>query len=241
MFRYNDRALIIGSTGSGKSELINLYFAGMRTQRLLVDTKDEFQIAGVEPATDVGDLDWSERTLHYRAGPTAGPDEFDQLFERCYHRRNLVVAIHELGDICEFQPNRTPRWFNAYLSKGRARGNGLLAGTQRPVQIPTRARSESDHVYMVGERLLIPSDHQAVAEAMAQEPRDLARLIDRVQAKLGGEPDPQGRTHAYLGFERSRRELKAYPPIPDTHRRVIDVGRALEIDQRGAAKAPTIG
>lgn len=233
MVSYHDRALAIGSTGSGKSELINLVFAGVRCQRVLVDTKDEFAIEGIEPVHDVGSIDWSERTIHYRASATAGVDEFDALFAALYSRRNLVVAVHELGDVCEFSPNRTPRWFNAYLSKGRAKGLGLLAGTQRPVQIPTRARSESDHVFMVGERLLIPADHDAVAVAMGQEPRQLGRLIDQVQAQLGGAPDPQGRTHAYLAFTRARRQLIACPPIPPEHRAAIDVGRALELDRDG--------
>jgi energy-coupling factor transporter ATP-binding protein EcfA2 len=230
MVRYNDRALIIGATGSGKSELINLLLAGTRCQRVLIDTKDEFALPGVEPVSDAAAIDWQQRTVHYRPPPTAGVDAFDELFRRLYARRNVVVAVHELGDVCEFQPNRTPAWFNAYLSKGRARGLGMLAGTQRPVQIPTRARSESDHVFMVGERLLIADDHKAVADAMGQNPRELAELIDRTQERLGGEPDDQGRTHAFVGFTRAQRKLTAYPPIPPEHRRVIDVERTLAID-----------
>ena len=47
--RFNDRVLALGSTGSGKSELLNVLFSRMRggAQRLLVDTKREFAIEGV--------------------------------------------------------------------------------------------------------------------------------------------------------------------------------------------------
>jgi hypothetical protein len=239
-FRYSERLLAIGSTGSGKSELINLAFAGVRCQRLLVDTKDEFALDGVEPASDVDGLDWTQRTVHYQPPATAGPDDFDRLFRAAYMRRGpLVVAVHELGDICSFQPGRTPPWFDAYVSKGRARGKGLLGGTQRPVAIPKRALTESDHVFMVGERLLYPPDHQAVAEAMGRNPRELAQLIDRAQLQLGGQPDPQGRTHAMIGFNRARRSVEAYPPIPEQHRRAIDVGRTLALD--GGESAHTEG
>jgi hypothetical protein len=231
MVRFNDRALFVGSTGSGKSELINWLFAGMRCQRLLLDSKDEFAVPGVDPVRDVDAIDWSQRTVHFATAPTAGPDDYDAVFRACYHRHNLVVAVHELADVCDFTPNRTPRWFNAYVSKGRARGLGLLAGTQRPVQIPVRARTENEHVFMVGEQLM-GDDHAAVASAMGQSPRELAQLVDNVQAQLGGEPDEQGRRHAYLWFQRARRQIVACPPLPAEHRRAIagDVGRTLSID-----------
>jgi hypothetical protein len=239
---YNDRALLIGSTGSGKSELLNWLFAGVRCQRLLLDSKDEFRVrdehgAEVEPVDEVDAIDWTERTVHFKTSPIADVDEFDALFERCFARRNLVVVVHELADVCAFSPNRTPRWFNAYLSKGRSRGLGLFAGTQRPVQIPVRARTENQHVFMVGERLLDADDHRAVAQAMGQPPRELAELIDRVQDKLGGEPDAHGRTHAYLWFQRASRRIIACPPLPAEHRRAI--GRLIErtetVDAKGSA------
>lgn len=229
--RFNDRALFLGSTGSGKSEVINWLFAGLQCQRVLIDTKPEFEIAGVEPVHDVGEIDWKQRTIHYVTSPIADPAEFDELFRVLYGRRNLVTCVHELADVCDFQPNKTPKWFNAYLSKGRGRGLGLYMGSQRPVGVPVRARSENEHVFMIGERFMVPDDHKTVADAMGREARGLAQLIDNTQTELGGAPDPQGRTHAYLWFERGRRQVIACPPLPDAHRRAIDVGRTLEVDR----------
>jgi energy-coupling factor transporter ATP-binding protein EcfA2 len=227
--RFNDRVLVLGSTGSGKSELLNYLASGLRCQRLLLDTKHEFALPGVEPVSDPGEIDWSQPLVHYRDA-TGEVAEFGELFGACFRRSNLVVIVHELGDVCEFQPNKTPREVNQYLSKGRTRGLGFYAGSQRPFTIPVRARGESDHVFMVGERFMLRQDHDAVAEAMGQDRDELARLVDRVQAQLGGEPDPQGRTHAYVWFQRHARQVLAAPPLPDEHRKAITIGRTLGVD-----------
>lgn len=226
MVHFNDRALVLGSVGSGKSEVLNYLATGLRCQWVLVDTKHEFAIPDVDPVTDTADIDWSKRVVHFR-DTTGEPEEFDELFEVCYRRSNLVVVVHELGDLCLYNANRTPRWVNTYLSKGRARGLGFYAGSQRPVSIPTRARTESEHVFMVGERFLTETDHAAVAEAMGQNRAELARLIDHTQRELGV-PDERGRTHAYLWFDRGHRQVKACRQLPPEHRRAIIVTRTLD-------------
>lgn len=248
--RFNDRVLVLGSTGSGKSEVLNYLLARLRNQRLVLDTKDEFAVPGVEPVRHVDSIDWeASRTVHFQTPPDARPSCatkdrpahcgrcYDCVFKAAYYRRNLTLCVHELGDVCDFNAGRTPRWFNAYISKGRARGNGLYMGSQRPMSVPTRALGESEHVFMVGERFLVPQDHQKVAEAMGQPAGELATLIDTVQAQLGGEPDRQGRTHAYLWFQRGRRRVVACPPLPPAHRASIDVGRVLEMDAGAVAPA----
>jgi energy-coupling factor transporter ATP-binding protein EcfA2 len=242
---YNDRVLVLGSTGSGKSEVLNYLAAGVACQRLILDTKDEFIVPGVEPVRRVDAIDWDQRTVHYRTDPEVVPacdakkgrcDRcFDCLFRAAYYQPDaLVIVVHELGDVCDFNAGKTPKFVNAYISKGRARRKGLWAGSQRPVTIPVRARGEAEHVFMVGERFLYPADHQAVADTMGQDPNRLETLIDSVQEQLGV-PDADGRTHAYLWFDRRRRQVIACPQLPDTHRRAIDVGRALEPSDAQAA------
>jgi energy-coupling factor transporter ATP-binding protein EcfA2 len=94
---HHDRVFIAGRTGSGKSELINVLFSGFACQRLLVDTKDEFDIPGVERVRDVAAIDWSEPIIHY-VDSSSQAGEFDELFEACLRRRHLVVAVHELAE-----------------------------------------------------------------------------------------------------------------------------------------------
>src|SRR4051812_32409210 len=134
MVAYNDRVLVLGSTGSGKSEVLNYLSAMLRCQRLLLDTKDEFVVPGVEPVSSVDAIDWSQRTVHVRPPATVHPTCtsktnpephcgrcFDCYFKAAYYAPNaLVVVVHELGDVCDYNAGRTPKWFNSYVSKGRA-------------------------------------------------------------------------------------------------------------------------
>ncbi len=47
--RFNDRTIILGRSGSGKSELANYIATKPRCQILLYDTKDEFTVPGITP------------------------------------------------------------------------------------------------------------------------------------------------------------------------------------------------
>src|SRR2546423_968712 len=163
-----DRTFVGGQSRSGKSELINVLLSLLRGQWLLVDTKPEFEIAGVEPARDPGEIDFGERVIHYVASATGGPDEIDEVFERCWKAPGRrTVGVHELGDACDFRAQRAGKWVNAYISKGGAHGKGFIGGSQRPVDIPVRALSEAQHVFYVVPRLVRNDDHKAMSEPMA--------------------------------------------------------------------------
>lgn len=213
--RYNDRAVLVGSTGSGKSELLNLLAMQPRCQRLLLDTKQEFSVAGVKPARSVTEIDWRQPLVHYvdRTGEVA---EFEELFAACFRRRHLVVICHELSDLCEYQAGRTPTSVNAYLSKGRAHGLGLLGGTQRPVNMPVRARTEVEHVFLFPPRLS-PQDHDSVADITGRPRDELGAILDQVHAELGD--------YSYLYWSRQSRELTAHPPLTANERAGIRIHR----------------
>jgi hypothetical protein len=75
---------------------------------------------------------------------------------------------------------------------------------------------------------------------MGQDPRELGPLIDDVQERLGGEPDEHGRTHAFLWFNRKRRQAVACPPLPPEHRAAIDIGRTLEPNSLQIGERPKV-
>jgi energy-coupling factor transporter ATP-binding protein EcfA2 len=218
VIRFNDRTLVIGKTGSGKSELINVLFSAMAggAQRVLVDTKREFAINGVTPI--VGDpeaIDWTQPVIHYVDGG-GGPAEMQRLFVACHARRRIVVAVHELGDICDFNAARTPPAFNEYVSKGRALGQGLIAGTQRPFEIPLRARSEADHVYVFTPRLLPDQDVKASAQALGMRHQDLPGALDELQETLG--------EHSFFCRDKGG-QVQAFAPLSENERAGIIVAR----------------
>jgi hypothetical protein len=152
--RFTDRVIIFGRSGSGKSELANHIATGPRCQRLLWDSKDEFTVPGVNPVYKPSEIQWDQPVIHL-IDDSCELDDVGRLFQMCWDRKigrtgyayGLVVIVHELGDLCLDQPQKTPRPVINYLKKGRAHGLGLIGASQRPRCIPTSARSEVQHVF----------------------------------------------------------------------------------------------
>jgi hypothetical protein len=216
--------------GSGKSVLIN-YIActGYRCQRLLVDTKDEFRVPDVEPVSDPDAIDWQQPFIHY-VDSSGDKREYDKLFRACMTRRQeafdgprtygLVVVVHELADLCGDSPGATPQWVNAYIRKGRAHGLGLLAGSQRPVNLPKIARTESQHVFAFAPGF-DPDDRPVVARCMGINEAELAQLLRQAWAL-----SPNGQ-HSYLWYDRRARTIAIRPPLPEHLRARVSI-RSLE-------------
>lgn len=219
MIDFNDRTLVLGYTGSGKSELLNAHFSTMRCQRVLVDTKDEWTIPGVEAVSDPEAIDWREPIVHF-VGRTGALEEIDGLFAAAYDHRPLVVCVHELGDLCDFVPSRTPPHVNAYLSKGRSHGLGLLGASQRPVEMPKRAKTEAQHVFAFTPRMS-PEDVETIARMMDASPRDLGRWLDECHENKG--------PYSFLWFDRRAREITRWPALPEHVRAKSAINRRGEV------------
>jgi hypothetical protein len=216
--RYNDRVFVGGRSRSGKSELINLFLSSLRGQWVLIDSKPEFAIPDVEPVRSADELDFSERIIHYVPSATAGPDEFDAVFERCYRAAgHRTVALHELGDACDYRAQKVGRWVNAYISKGGAKGKGFIGGSQRPVDIPVRAYSEAEHIFYVVPRLVRDSDHKTLAGPIPLSPDELGAELHATQAEHG--------LHSFLWWDSRARELTRWDPLPEDLRSRIIVQR----------------
>ena len=147
--RYHERAFFAGPTESGKSELLNFCLSGFRCQRLLWDSKGhEWTVPGVEPVSDPAAIDWAQPFIHY-VTTTTEVGEVDEVFSQAEKRPDLVVAVHELGDLCEYTTNKTPASVNRYLAQGGAKGRGFLGASQEPVDIPKRAKKEINHAFFM--------------------------------------------------------------------------------------------
>jgi hypothetical protein len=206
---YNDRTLVLGFTRSGKSELINHQFSSMRCQRLLIDTKDEWVVDGVERVASIEAIDWSAPIIH-NAPIDNDRDDFDRLFGLAYQRRHLVVCVHELADLCEFNSHATPPKVRTYLSKGGAHGLGLLGASQRPVEMPKRALTECQHVFVLVPRMTQP-DLEAIGQMIDRPASEVAQLIDQLHAEQGD--------HSFLWFNRWTRQLVFCKPLGEEMRR----------------------
>lgn len=226
--RYHERAFFAGPTESGKSELLNYVLSQFPCQKLLWDSKGhEFEVPGVEPVFDPAAIDWSQEWIHYVA-LTTEVAEVEEVFSQIMppgvviDHRDLVIAVHELGDLCEYETNRTPRSVNRVLAQGGAKGIGFLGGSQEPVDMPKRAKKEINHAFtmtppMSQEHLKEVSKfvgERATAKEMAEELR-------AVHAELGD--------HAFVHWPRGAlQEPTRWAPLPAEERAKIVVRRRVE-------------
>lgn len=228
--RWHDRVFVAGQSSSGKSELLNLFFTQIRTQKVLLDTKGEFAIDGVTAVHQADQIDWEQPVIHFE-DLSGELEEYDKL---CYDiigrkRRNVVICCHELGDLCHDQPNRTPTWVRQAIRKGNVFGDGWLSGSQRPVGMPRQARTEAQHVIQMVPAL-DPEDHVIVAKMMGLSDYDLRQLLDQA---AGLSPTGQYSWVWYDKRERlasaGQRGLTIMPPLPENLRAQIIVSRTANV------------
>lgn len=204
---YNDRVLVLGQTGSGKSELLNHLFTALKCQRVLLDTKGgEWAVPGVEPARAVEEIDWTQPIIHFIT-QTDDPMEVDGIFEVARRRRHLSICVHEMCDLCNYSAQKTPPNVSAYLSKGRAHGLGLMGGSQRPVEMPVRGRSEVQHVFIVVPRLGREDVNAEAGLGIGIGAKELGALVDQVDAEHG--------EHSFIWFRKGARGYTVCKPLPE--------------------------
>jgi hypothetical protein len=159
----NDRILLAGKTGSGKT-----YFAAhlLRpvTRLVVVDPKATL---GSWPLQEPRGFDWSNfgrgKPGRYRILPPITDDPegwYEQLFEQLYGYGNLVLYIDEAYAVVP--PGARPgKWLSAMYTRGRERGIGVWAATQRPAWIPLFLMSEAD--WLIVFRLNLELDRRRMA------------------------------------------------------------------------------
>lgn len=216
--RFNDRAMVLGYTGSGKSELINYFFSVMSggAQRFMFDSKPEYSIAGVEPVYAVADIDWRQPIVHYKSADGAPKaKEVQRVFQSLNCRRRITVFVHELSDLCEYDANKSPAAVDAFLSKGRKFGRGLVGGTQRPVGVPKRSFTDIQHAFIFASGFPEQADLKAAAGAAGKPVTWLAGALEALHAEEG--------EHAFLHIDRRERTVVACPALTASERDAIIV------------------
>lgn len=176
----NDRGMLIGATGTGKT------FLG---RYLIEDSEKPFSVTydakisesigqwkNHEFITDFDELVESEaRRIVYRPNYIEAVDAQaqDQFFEWIYQRKNTRLFVDEAYAV---MGGSNPSFhFQACLSRGRERGISTLVGTQRPHRIPLLTLSEAEHYYIF--RLTLLQDRKRVEEITgitAEEQTDLS-------------------------------------------------------------------
>ncbi len=173
----NDRVLLAGKTGSGKTWFAHRLLAGV-PRLVVIDPKATLIDWGLtEPGAD----DWTrlERggTGRFRILAPIVDDPlmwYESLFQRLYDIGDLTVYIDEAYAVSS-PGSRPGKYLAALYTRGRELGIGVWAATQRPTWIPLFLISEADWLIMF--RLNLPDDRKRLA-AIAGD-RVMGRIPDK--------------------------------------------------------------
>ncbi len=204
MIRQGQRALAVGMTGQGKSQLFAHLFAIHTGQRLLIDVQDHYHLgpdAGAEgEAADVdrvSKIDWRVRTIRYVPRSLSGR-EFDELHHAIYSQGNLLVWCDEAEDVAPV--HRTPRWVKKVVKQGRKRQITYLAASQRPHGVERSIINQSEHAFLF--RMVDGDDILALSYRVGMSARELAGELGELEQ------------HAFLYHELGVHEVRRMPPLP---------------------------
>ncbi len=140
----SERAVVVGPTGSGKSEL--LYRLARRYRQLLVlDPKCEFRLPGARIEHEYRRLGTGENPrILYRPTPRdlGNATAYESFFWFAFLRKETMLVVDETMSVVDACGPRC-RGMRACLVQGRSRGVGGLYATQRPSLVPLAVFSES--------------------------------------------------------------------------------------------------
>jgi hypothetical protein len=152
----DQRALVVGRTGSGKSELVRALLADEKWIAV-VDPKRDFwlpdEVEVDSPADFRRALDEQVRAepykpIVYRPTPELLMDSgaYDAIFRAVWERKNTRLYVDEVYRVLRGM-QATP-YYNALITQGRGLGISVIQSSQRPARIPVELLSESEHYIM---------------------------------------------------------------------------------------------
>lgn len=197
----NDRLAVIGTTGSGKTvaALWHLSRADLASRPWIVwDFKDDENIGKIEHAEHVG-LDFRPNSKSkglYVVHPMRGEDEqVNSLMLDILRKGNVGIYLDE-PDI------NNSEGFEDVLRKGRSHRVPVIALTQRPVDCNRYMLSEAGY-YQVFD---------------LADDKDWARVRNFIPLrKLGYENEPNLKKYHSLYYERDRKKITPFSPVPSVN------------------------
>lgn len=224
-----ERVVLLGMTGTGKSEAGLALLAEDPGQRLLIDVQDAYELGPATLADEAGyqevygdarEIDWSARTIRYvprRAGRAARA-EYDDLYAavwaRGWHFQDLgpltVLLDESYGPT---DANYAPSHLLLVLTQGRKKHIRHLAAAQRPAKIAPELLTSSEHLFLfdVGARR---DDLDSIGQRFGWNGAEVGEALRDMADEHGYMDGDRFRCHGYLRHRLGRREVFDFPPLP---------------------------
>ena len=217
---FSDRVLAVGQTGSGKSTFAAHVFSLMHVQRVMIDPKREWRLAGavtVRSPAQLGQALERAPVIHYvpaRATRVEWSEVYEVLFRHGGRQgRSLFVWTDEAYSVST--ANWAPEDLLLIQTQGRALGIGHLVCTQRPRKIARELYTEAQHIVIFTPPLSV-EDVKTIADEIGLTREELShRLLEL--------PD-----FGFLWYDRRAKLLTTCPPLPaDLRKRAAATARNL--------------
>lgn len=186
----NERVMLVGRTGSGKTFLAERLTAPLR-RLVIVDP------GGVLEKRFQPHIAWEKGIKELEEGLAAriylsldNPYEYESYFAHIYERvPNVTVYIDELYGVA--LPTRPSQGLWALYTRGRGRGIGVWASTQRPRFVPRFTLSESEWFFVF--RLTVADDRKF-----------LGSIIHKAVENEIKKSDPHGFYYTRINWDKPR-------------------------------------
>lgn len=165
---YDERAVLVGRTGSGKTTLAE-HLLRHYAFAVVLDPKRRITWEGFDRQESLQAVSHSKFS-HVIYAPTweeqwdYKPEAVEEFFRWIFHRENTMLYVDEVmrvsrGDVI-------PSYYLACVTQGREIGVGVISSTQRPKKIPQVILSEAEHYYVFP--LQLSQDRDRVLEVTGE-------------------------------------------------------------------------